>query len=134
MKSYGNTGTPITMDMGGFHIQYREPILGGARRSFHKTATLMDAVAEFNTLVHTSMSEGKPFATPLSVERMDIFGNITHRWNLDGRYSVPRLVAEYSGISPTLVSRTDSEYMAKEGRKQRRYVRRNRSRVRRSYA
>jgi len=123
MKSYGNTGTPITMDMGGFHIQYREPILGGARRSFHKTATLMDAVAEFNTLVHTSMSEGKPFATPLSVERMDIFGNITHRWNMDGRYSVPRLVGG-----------TDSEYMAKEGRKQRRYVRRNRSRVRRSYA
>ena len=102
MKSYGNTGTPITMDMGGFNITYREPILGGTRRSFHKTATLMDAVAEFNTLTHTSMSEGKPFATPLSVERMDIFGNMTHRWNMDGRYSVPRLV----GGSDTTVSRT----------------------------
>ena len=102
MKSYGNTGTPITMDMGGFNITYREPILGGTRRSFHKTATLMDAVAEFNTLTHTSMSEGKPFATPLSVERMDLFGNMTHRWNMDGRYSVPRLV----GGSDTTVSRT----------------------------
>ena len=64
----------------------------------------MDAVAEFNTLTHTSMSEGKPFATPLSVERMDVFGNITHRWNMAGRYSVPRLV----GGSDTTVRRTRS--------------------------
>ena len=92
MKSYGNTGTPITMDMGGFHIFYREPINGGSRRSFHKTRTLMDAVAEFNTIEHLSMSEGKPFATPLSIERHDTVGNMTHRWNMDGRYSVPRLV------------------------------------------
>ena len=40
MKSYGNTGTPITMDMGGFEIQYREPICGGNRMAFHKTATM----------------------------------------------------------------------------------------------
>ena len=92
MKSYGNTGTPITMDMGGFHIFYREPICGGNRRSFHKTATMLNAVAEFNTLEHTSMSEGKPFSTPLTIERHDVFGNMTHRWNMDGRYSVPRLV------------------------------------------
>ena len=52
----------------------------------------MNAVAEFNTIEHLSMSEGKPFATPLSVERADIFGNITHRWNMDGRYGTPRLV------------------------------------------
>jgi len=94
MRSYGNTGTPITMDMGGFEILYREPICGGNRRSFHKTSTLMNAVAEFNTLERTSMSEGKPFATPFSVTRRDIFGNVTHRWNFDGRYSVPRLVME----------------------------------------
>ena len=80
------------MDMGGFNIQYREPILGGNRRSFHKTATMLNAVAEFNTLEHTSMSDGKPFATPLTIERLDVFGNMTHRWNMDGRYSVPRLV------------------------------------------
>ena len=93
MKSYGNTGTPITMDMGGFHIFYREPINGGARRSFHKTRTMLNAVAEFNTLERTSLSpEGLPFDTPLSIERHDIFGNMTHRWNMDGRYSVPRLV------------------------------------------
>ena len=89
----------------------------------------MSAMAVFNAMESTS-----GFDTPVTVERRDVFGNMTHRWNMDGRYSVPRLVAEYSGISPTLVSRTDSEYMAKEGRKQRRYVRRNRSRVRRSYA
>ena len=93
MKSYGNCGdTPITMDMGGFHIFYREPICGGNRRSFHKTATMLNAVAEFNTLERTSMSEGKPFSTPLTIERLDVFGNMTHRWNMDGRYSVPRLV------------------------------------------
>ena len=92
MLSYGNTGTPITMDMGGFEILYREPICGGNRRSFHKTDTMLNAVAEFNTLQHTSMSEGKPFETPLSITRLDIFGNKTHRWNMDGRYSVPRLV------------------------------------------
>ena len=94
MKSYGNCGdTPITMDMGGFHIFYREPVLGGNRRSFHKTATMLNAVAEFNTLERTSLSpEGLPFATPLTIERHDVFGNMTHRWNMDGRYSVPRLV------------------------------------------
>jgi hypothetical protein len=92
MKSYGHGTSPITMDMGGFHIYYREPILGGSRRSFHKTATMLNAVAEFNTLERTSMSEGKPFATPLTVERHDTFGNMTHRWNMDGRYGTPRLV------------------------------------------
>ena len=89
-QSYGNTGTPITMDMGGFYIYYREPILGGNRQSFHKTSTMLNAVAEFNTLEHTSMSEGKPFETPLRIERFDIFGNHTHTWTMDGRYSVPR--------------------------------------------
>ena len=92
MKSYGNTGTPITMDMGGFHIFYREPICGGNRRSFHKTATMLNAVAEFK-LERTSLSpEGLPFATPLTIKRLDVFGNITHKWNMDGRYDVPRLV------------------------------------------
>ena len=92
MKSYGHGVSPITMDMGGFHIFYREPINGGARRSFHKTDTMLNAVAEFNTLQRTSLSEGRPFPTPLTVERYDVFGNMTHRWNMDGRYSVPRLV------------------------------------------
>ena len=89
-QSYGNTGTPITMDMGGFMIYYREAILGGNRQSFHKTSTMLNAVAEFNTLEHTSMSEGKPFETPLRIERHDIFGNHTPTWTMNGRYSVPR--------------------------------------------
>jgi len=45
----------------------------------------MDAVASFN------LHKGG-FDTPLSVERIDMSGEMTHRWNLDGRYSVPRLV------------------------------------------
>ena len=84
-QSYGNTGTPITMDMGGFKIYYREPILGGNRQSFHKTSTMLQAVAEFNTLETTS-----GFDTPLRIERHDIFGNHTDTWTMDGRYDVPR--------------------------------------------
>ena len=87
MKSYGNTGTPITMDMGGFHIFYREPICGGSRTSFLKESTLISAMAVFNAMESTS-----GFDTPITVERRDVFGNMTHRWNMDGRYGVPRLV------------------------------------------
>ena len=89
-QSYGNTGTPITMDMGGIKIYYREPILGGNRSSFHKTDTMLNAVAEFNTLQGTSMSNGKPFDTPLRIERFDTFGNHSDTWTMDGRYDVPR--------------------------------------------
>ena len=85
-QSYGNTGTPITMDMGGFYIYYREPICGGNRQSFHKTSTMLQAVAEFNTLETTS-----GFDTPLRIERFDIFGNHTDTWTMDGRYDVPRV-------------------------------------------
>ena len=78
----------MLIDEGCFKILYREPILGGARTflSAH-TATLMDAVAEFNLI------KGG-FDTPLTVERYGIEGNLTHRWNMDGRYSVPRCVVE----------------------------------------
>jgi len=97
MKSYGHGTSPITTDMGGFHIFYREPILGGNGRSFHKTATMLNAVAEFNTLERTSMSEGKPFATPLRIERHDVFGNHTDTWTMDGRYDVPRTTNGHPG-------------------------------------
>ncbi|SVC40586.1 uncharacterized protein METZ01_LOCUS293440 [marine metagenome] len=73
------------MDMGGFKIYYREPILGGNRQSFHKTSTMLNAVAEFNTLEATS-----GFDTPLRIERYDTFGNHTDTWTMDGRYDVPR--------------------------------------------
>ena len=85
MKTYGNTGTPITMDMGGWNISYREPICGGNRMAFLKEATLLQAVAVFNTLERTS-----GFDTPLRIERLDIFGNHTDTWTMDGRYDVPR--------------------------------------------
>ena len=113
MKSYGNTGTPITMDMGGFNIQYREPHCGGNRASFHKTDTMLNAVAEFNTLERTS-----GFDTPLRIERMDIFGNKTHTWTMDGRYSVPRLIQS-----------AEDDYRRSERRRYRRYPRRSGDRV-----
>ena len=113
MKSYGNTGTPITMDMGGFNIQYREPHCGGNRASFHKTDTMLNAVAEFNTLERTS-----GFDTPLRIERMDIFGNKTHTWTMDGRYSVPRLIQS-----------AEDDYRRSERRRYRRYSRRSGARV-----
>ena len=89
-KSYGNTGTPITMDMGGFEILYREPNCGGNRRAFHKTSTMLQAVAEFNTIERTS-----GFDTPLRITRNDIFGNRTHTWTMDGRYDTPRLIGTF---------------------------------------
>ena len=113
MKSYGNTGTPITMDMGGFNIQYRDPHCGGNRASFHKTDTMLNAVAEFNTLERTS-----GFDTPLRIERMDIFGNKTHTWTMDGRYSVPRLIQS-----------AEDDYRRSERRRYRRYSRRSGDRV-----
>ena len=78
--SYG-----IMLDRGMFKVSYREPHCGGNRIYQVKVGTLMDAVASFNLHVGG-------FDTPLSVERIDISGEMTHRWNLDGRYSVPRLV------------------------------------------
>ena len=84
MLSYGNTGTPITMNKGGFKIQYREPLAGGNRVFLScRTATVMDAVAEFNII------KGG-FDTPLRIERVDVFGNLTHTYTMDGRYGVPR--------------------------------------------
>ena len=82
--SYGNTGTPVTMNMGGFKIQYREPICGGNRVFLStRTATVMDAVAEFNLI------KGG-FDTPLRVERYNFDGKLTDVFNMDGRYGVPR--------------------------------------------
>lgn len=77
----------MMLDQGMFEILYREPILGGNRKYLAKVGTLMDAVASFN------LHKGG-FDTPLTVERFDIDGKLTHRWNMDGRYSVPRCVIE----------------------------------------
>ena len=53
----------------------------------------MSALAGFNAMESTSGCD-----TPVTVERRDVFGNMTHRWNMDGRYGVPRLVggSEYA--------------------------------------
>ena len=84
MKTYGHGTSPITMDMGCFKVYYREPHCGGNRMFLStQTATLMDAVAEFNLL------KGG-FDTPLRVERFDTFGNHSDTWTMDGCYSVPR--------------------------------------------
>ena len=77
----------LLVDQGGWRIEYREPILGGNRASFHKTDTLLNAVAEFNTLERTS-----GFDTPLRITRIDTLGEKTHIFTMQGRYDVPQLV------------------------------------------
>ena len=77
----------LLVDQGGWHIEYREPILGGHRASFHKTDTLSNAVAEFNTLERTS-----GFDTPLRITRVGTLGEKTHVFTQQGRYDVPVLV------------------------------------------
>ena len=88
-RSYGNTGTPITMDMGGWNIFYMRD--GIEQRSFLKEGTLLNTVAVFNSLERTS-----GFDTPLRIERLDIFGNHTDTWTMEGRYGVPHHVTSKS--------------------------------------
>ena len=74
----------LITDNGCFKIFYREPELGGNRIFLStRTATVMDAVAEFNLI------KGG-FDTPLRIERFDTFGNLTDTFTMDGRYGVPR--------------------------------------------
>ena len=77
----------IMLDRGVWEIEYREPILGGNRRYLAKVATLMDAVASFK------LHQGG-FDTPLSIKRIGTDGQMTDRWTMDGRYSVPRHVTK----------------------------------------
>ena len=77
VRTYGNTGTPITMDMGGFYVYYRNN-LGGARKAFQKVADHNEAINE--TL---NMHGGQIDISPVRVERHDIFGNHTHTWTSD---------------------------------------------------
>ena len=75
------------MDLGIFKVFYREPNCGGNRIYLAKVATLMDAVASFN------LHQGG-FDTPLSIKRIGTDGQMTDRWTMDGRYSVPRHVTK----------------------------------------
>ena len=74
MKSYGNTGTPITMDMGGFYCYYRNN-LGGARTAFFKVSDHNEARNEVLNMYGGNIDE-----SPLKVERHDVFGNHTHTY------------------------------------------------------
>ena len=74
----------LITDKGCFKIYYRDPDTTGNRLFLStRTATLMDAVAEFNLI------KGG-FDTPLRIERFDVFGNLTDTFTMDGRYGVPR--------------------------------------------
>jgi hypothetical protein len=105
----------LLVDQGGFRIEYREPVLGGNRASFHKTDTVSNAVAEFNTLEHTSLCNGEPFATPLRITRINTMGEQTHVFTQQGRYDVPVLVGG---------THMDS-YERRERRRYRRYSKRS---------
>ena len=80
MLSYGNTGTPVTMDKGGFKIQYRNE-LGGNRMAFFKVANHNDARNSFNEIHGGEVDE-----TPLRIERFDVFGNHTDTWTCDNNW------------------------------------------------
>ena len=82
-KTYGNTGTPITMDMGGWRITYHKR--GEVKVGFFKERTLSNAVAVFNSLDHTTGFN----AGTLTIDRIDTFGNLTDTWLQEGRYGVP---------------------------------------------
>ena len=74
----------LIIDEGCFKIYYRDPDTTGNRLFLStRTATVMDAVAEFNLI------KGG-FDTPLRIERFDVFGNLTDTFTMDGRYGVPR--------------------------------------------
>ncbi len=74
----------LIIDEGCFKIYYRDPDTTGNRLFLStRTATVMDAVAEFNLI------KGG-FDTPLRIERYNFDGKLTDVFNMDGRYDVPR--------------------------------------------
>ena len=85
-KSYGNTGTPITMNMGGWRITYHMD--SEVKTAFFCEATLMNAVAVFNSLDSTTGFD----AGMLTIDRIDTFGNLTDTYTMEGRYGVPHRV------------------------------------------
>ena len=91
-KTYGNTGTPITMDMGGWRITYHKR--GEVKVGFFKERTLSNAVAVFNSLDHTTGFN----AGTLTIDRIDTFGNLTDTFTQEGRYGVPHNVKSLGRI------------------------------------
>ena len=86
-KSYGhNSGTPLTVDMGGWRITYTQD--GTIKVGLFNEATLSNAVAVFNSLDHTTGFD----AGTLTIDRIDTFGNLTDTFTQEGRYGVPHNV------------------------------------------
>ena len=85
-KSYGNTGTPITMNMGGWRITYTQD--GEIKVGFFCERTLSDAVHIFNSLDSTTGFD----AGTLIIDRIDTFGNLTDTFTQEGRYGIPHNV------------------------------------------
>ena len=91
-KSYGNTGTPITMNMGGWRITYHKD--GEVKYGHFCERTLSDAVHVFNSLDHTTGFN----AGTLTIDRIDTFGNLTDTFTQEGRYGIPHNVKSLSRI------------------------------------
>ena len=91
-KSYGNTGTPITMDMGGWRITYTQD--GTIKVGLFNEATLSNAVHVFNSLDHTTGFD----AGTLTIDRIDTFGNLTDTFTQEGRYGIPHNVKSLGRI------------------------------------
>jgi len=107
-RSYGNTGTPITMNMGGWRIAYQHPEQG-IKTAFFCEATLMNAVAVFNSLDSTTGFD----AGPLCIDRIDTFGNLTDTYTMNGRYGVPHNVRS---INETHARRKNRAYIRRTRR------------------
>ena len=91
-KSYGNTGTPITLNLGGWRITYTQD--GEIKVAHFNEATLSDAVHVFNSLDHTT---GFNSGT-LTIDRIDTFGNLTDTFTQEGRYGIPHNIKSLSRI------------------------------------
>ena len=101
-KTYGNgTGTPITMDMGGWRITYHKR--GEVDVAFFKERTLSNAVAVFNSLDRTTGFN----AGTLTIDRIDTFGNLTDTWTQEGRYGTPYPVMLMSSFADDLNTGTN---------------------------
>ena len=91
-KSYGNTMTPITLNMGGWRITYHQD--GEIKTGLFCEATLSDAVHVFNSLDHTTGFN----AGTLTIDRIDTFGNLTDTFTQEGRYGIPHNVKSLGRI------------------------------------
>ena len=111
-KSYGNTGTPITMNMGGWRITYHKDGEVQIPALFCE-ATLMNAVAVFNTLDSTTGFD----AGTLTIDRIDTFGNLTDTFTQEGRYGIPHNVRS---IHATHARRKNRAYVRRINRNNRR--------------